>query len=330
MISDGRSNRYDVTSIDIRGQHDVPAGRLLFDAQRELRRGNFDAAINLCHEAQTLSPTYPEAWRIEALIHDRRQDRYSTLAAFERAHEIAENSPIIGYHFGSWLSESAGDQERALSILQSAAREDQESPQIVHQIARTHFYLENYRQAIDSCRAMSVVSQNPQYAQANIDLALRAGVFGTEDRYWRSDFAAAVEMIEVTIDFLKSLRAEQIDSISADWLMRLSFLAGSIASNSKSADYLSRRAHEFSGLLTEKVRVADASALQRETAQVVRLDREKHFGFIRLGGQDFFFHHNDLVVRNEWNTVEENTLVAFLPGPSNSKGPRATQIRVLA
>ena len=330
LKSDGRSDRYSVSSIDIRGQHDVPAARLLLDAQRRLREDNFDEAINLCHEAQKLSPTYHEAWRIEAVVQERRHDRFATMEAFERAYELAESSPVVGYHFGVYLSDGTGDYERALALLQAAAREDTESPQLVHQIARAHFYLEDYLGTVDSCRALSALSQNPLYAAANLELALRAGVFGAEKCLWVDDLAGAMELIESCLQLIQSLHAEQIDAAYTDWLTRLAYLSSAIAAQSETDKYLSKRAHDFERQLKDKVRIVDPGSLDRETAQVVRFDAEKHFGFIRNSGQDYFFHHNDLVVRSEWNSVAENVLVAYRPDLKNAKGPRASDVRVLA
>lgn len=331
LKSDGRADRYSVSSIDIRGQHDVPAARLLFDAQRLLREDNFDEAINLCHEAQKLSPTYHEAWRIEAVVQERRHDRFATMEAFERAHELAESSPVVGYHFGVYLTEGGDDYERGLALLQAAAREDTESPQLVHQIARAHFFLENYLGTVDSCRALSAISQNPLYATDNLELALRAGVFGAEKFLWLNDPARATELIESCLQLLQSLHVEQIDAAHTDWLMRLAHLSSSVVATEADSDtYLARRAHEFAQQITDKVRIVDPDSLDRETAQVVRFDPDKHFGFIRNSGQDFFFHHNDLISRGDWSSIAENVLVAYHPDMHNPKGPRAVRVRVLA
>jgi cold shock CspA family protein len=329
MKSVGRSDRYSVNSLDIRGQHDVPAAKLLLDAQRQLRDGNFDEAINLCHEAQTLSPTYHEAWRVEAVVHERRQDRYSTLEAFERAYELAEHSEVVGYHYGVYLCDGANEYERGLAILQAAARLDSESPQLIHQIAWAHFYLENYLGVVDSCRALAARSQNPIYTAANVELALRAGVFGAERLLWTNELADAAVLIEASLQFVLSLRIEQIDPSNADWLMRLTVLSTRLASNATNDDFLKRRASEFAAQFTDRVRILDASYLNRETAQVAHIDKDKHFGFINQGSQRYFFHHNDLLVRNEWSSISEATLVAFTPDLKHPRGPRATALRAL-
>ena len=329
MKSVGRSDRYSVSALDIRGQYDVPAARLLFDAQRKLRDGKFDEAINLCHEAQTLSPTYHEAWRIEAVIQERRQDRFSTLAAFERAYELADHTEVVGYHYGTFLCDGANEYERGLSILQAAARSDPDSSQLIHQIARAHFSLENYLEVVDSCRAFFASSQNPLYVEANVELALRAAVFGAEKHIWAEDAERAAEIIEACLQLLNGLRVEQIEVSQVDWIMRLATLSSQVASMSEDVPYLSKRAREFAQQYTEKVRIIDVSSLDRVTAQVIRVDLDKHYGFIRSEGRDYFFHHNDLLHRNEWGSVVENALVAFNSVANDSRGPRASAVKLL-
>lgn len=329
MRSDRRSDRYSSNVIDIRGQHDVPAARLLVEAQRTLREGNMDEAINLCHEAQTLSPTYHEAWRIEAVVHEYRQDHFSTMAAFERAYELAEHSEIMAYHYAVYLCDGAKEHERGLTILQAAVRIDPESAHLVHQIARAHFDLGRYMETIDSCRALAAISQNPLYAAANIELALRAAVFGAERFLWLEGPADAAELVEACLDFLSGMTIEQMEAAHADWLMRLASISSRIVESAADDAYLTRRGTEFGSLFTDKVRVLDVESLERHTAQVVRVDRDRHFAFIRFKSQDFFFHHNDLRQRGDWPGVSENSLVAFRGDPLNSRGPRATDVRLL-
>lgn len=330
MRTDGRADRYSSSSLDIRGQHDVPAARLLLEALRNLRESKMDEAINLCHEAQTLSPTYHEAWRIEAVVHEHRRDHYATLAALERAFELAEQSEIMAYHYAVYLCDGANEYERGLTVLQAAARADPESAHIVHQIARTHFYMGNYLESVDSCRALSALSQNPMHAGPNIELALRAAVFGAENFLWLRDANAAAELIEACLQLLNGLRIEQIEPAHTDWMMRLALLSNKLGGEPDAEPYLARRAQDFASQFTDKVRIVDIDSLDRCTGQVKRVQKEKHFGFIRLDSQDYFFHHNDLLARNEWAGVVEDVLVAFKPDNANPRRRRATEVRVLA
>jgi len=330
MRTDGRSDRYSVNSLDIRGQHDVPAARLLLDALRKLREGKMDEAINLCHESQTLSPTYHEAWRIEAVVHEQRQDNFSTMSALERAYELGDNSEVMAYHFATYLCEVANEPERGLAILQSAARIDPDSAHLIHQIARTHFYMGKYLAAVDSCRALAKLSQNPIYSSANIELALRAAVFGAEQALWADTPDEAAELVEALVHFLDGLRVEQIETAHTDWLMRLAEISRRIAEESSGDAFLVKTGTQFAALFTDKVRVIDVSALGRATAQVVRVEKDKHFAFIRMGPKDYFFHHNDLLVRSQWAGVVESSLVAFRADPTNARGPRAVEVRLLS
>lgn len=64
---------------------------------------------------------------------------------------------------------------------------------------------------------------------------------------------------------------------------------------------------------------------QRETmtGTVIRLFREKSFGFIKgENGQEFFFHRSSVV---EFEQLTEGAVVRFLPG-EGAKGPRAENV----
>lgn len=328
MTSDRHADRFSPTSIDFRGQHDVPAARLLLDALRRLRAGKEDEALGLCHEAQTLSPTYHEAWRIEAVIQERRQDRYAARAAFERALELADGSAMVTYHFGVYLCVEANELEAGLAMLQAAARLEPDAPQIIQQIARAHFALERYLEALDSCRALAGVSQNPIWAGDNIELGLRSCVFGAESALWNGNGPRAVELFEACQELLKTMQIEQFASAMTDWLVRLDHLAQRVASASGD-EYLTRRALEFGHQFKDKARIIDSSSLDRETGQVAKIDLKKHFGFIRFADRDYFFHHNDLLNRDEWSSASVNTLAAFKPDPANPRGRRALEVRLM-
>ncbi|WP_029947878.1 NB-ARC domain-containing protein [Leifsonia aquatica] len=329
LRSHGRSDRFDSASIDIRGPHDVPAARLLFDAQKRASDGRFDDAVNLCHEAQTLSPTYYEAWRIEAFVQDQRQDRFATISAFERAYELAEESPIAGYHFGVYLTEVVGDHERALAVLQKAARDEPATPPIIMQISRTHFYREAYLESVDSCRALASLQQNASSHAENVELALRAAVFGVERALWDGELAHSADLLESSLQVLSETRIEYVRAGLCDWILRLAHLASTIAAESEGDPFIASKVAAFAPAFRDKVRVIEPELLDRRTGLVVRFDSEKMYAFVQSGGLDFFFHRNELVYRSHWQYVDSNVLVGFEPDDTNAKGPRAHRVRLL-
>jgi len=87
---------------------------------RSVSEGQADQALQDCREAQLLSPTYHEAWRVEAFVQDVRGDDSAALVAFDRASELAPGSPSLHYFYGAYLLR-AGNPVDALAALQRAA-----------------------------------------------------------------------------------------------------------------------------------------------------------------------------------------------------------------
>ena len=63
------------------------------------------------------------------------------------------------------------------------------------------------------------------------------------------------------------------------------------------------------------------------TGRVVRINREKGFGFIQPegGGEDHFFHRS-AVTKPRFDQLQEGARVSFEPG-AGDKGPRAADRR---
>ena len=60
---------------------------------------------------------------------------------------------------------------------------------------------------------------------------------------------------------------------------------------------------------------------------VVRLVREKKFGFIRTQeGQEYFFHATMLPLRNDYEKLKEGQAVQFTVDENSSKGLRAETV----
>lgn len=328
-LRSGGGSKYDSRIIDIRGRSDVPSARLLLDAQKMLKSGNVEGALEMCREAQNLSPNYQEAWRVEALAHDRRRDQGAALHAYERAFELSMKSVLMSYHFGNFLVDSLQDTERGLSVLQGAAKADGDNIQVLSSIARIQFMRADYAATAEIC--LSLVSKRLSTAmmKSTVKIGLRASLYGAEYWRWEGDLARSLELIDVATQIVKNAPVADIEIDAADWLVRLRTIAEELAVDFASEEYLSRRCGDIANQLLDRVRVIDASALTRSSGQVRKVEFDKHYAFAETGGRDFFFHHNDLVDRAEWDLVIENVLVCFDPD-RNSKGqPRAKRVRVL-
>lgn len=327
MRADGARNRYSWSTIDVRGAHDVPAARYLVEAIRALERLNPDEALASCGEAQTLAPTYPEAWRIQALAHEARHDVPAAQQAFEVSVDLAPDSAITFYHQGAFLAR-IGDHAEALKVLQKAAKFEN-SARIQHEIALLHFALGNYLATVDI--VSSLLSDAPAERHVDVDLmlGLRASVFGTEQAKYDGRLADALTLVEAGLHCLRLAPVEWCSLANADFAVRLRDLTRSARSLSTGDEYLLEKAISLESGLDDRLRIIDSSLLVRNTSIVKNLDKDRGYGFIVDKPQDRFLHKSDLADRSSWLDLDVNVIVAFEQDDKDSRGPRARRVRPL-
>lgn len=329
LMSVNRAELSDPFTIDVRDRSDVPTARLLIAALKELRNQNYDLALQHCAEAQALSPTYGEVWRVQGLTNYYREDLNTALADFRRAREYADSSSAMAVHVGNFLLGPANAPEEALELFSEAARANPADPSLLRGIAEANFHLGKYQDAVAAC---SVLAKLPQSTVTTIDnalLCLRAAVFGGETFLWKGQVGATAELFEETMVTLERLSISDLDERVSDWMNHLASLCVRLQSDAAPNEYLARRAGEYRVDLQAKVRAIDPSAISRTSGQLRQMDAVKRFGFISSKGKDFFFHRNDLLVREEWQSLEVNCLLAF-EGESHPKGLRAVRVRALS
>ncbi|MDP4332872.1 NB-ARC domain-containing protein [Curtobacterium sp. A7_M15] len=327
MRADGARNRYYWATIDVRGAHDVPAARFLVEALRALERGNPDEALTACAEAQTLAPTYHEAWRVEGIAHEARHDILSAQQAFEVSFDLAPQSAVAAYHFGTFL-QRIGDQTRALQLLQTAAKYDN-TARIRHEIATAHFSIGRYLEVVDICSTLLHEARSERHVNVDLLLALRAAVFGAEQAKFDGRLADALVLIEAGYECFRTARIEWLSAAHSDLMVRLRDLAAVIVSLGGGDTYIDSKSTELSSKVIDRLRIVDVALLGRETSVVANFDSDRGFGFISSLPQDRFFHKSDLIDRADWEVVDQNVIVAFDSDDKDGRGPRARRVRML-
>jgi LuxR family glucitol operon transcriptional activator len=326
LAATGKANKFDPRSVDVRGHYDVPSARLLVEALRLTGLGSFDSAIALCREAQTLSPTYPEAWRVEAAVQARRDDRNATVSAFERALELDGDSSATAYHFGRYLIAQAGEVPRGLSVLRQAIRADPSSPEILIEIAEAHYLTQDFMASVDTCAGILERQQAKAFTHRSLNLAMRAASAGAEAAYKKGKIADGLEFIEAALGLAANVSVDILDKEITDGLLFLVPTGQKIARIAESDEYLSRRAVEYVKRLQAGIEELDPMALSRVIGQVKTLDTERRFGFVRHGRTAYFFHYSDLLAREDWADLHVGVGVVFETS-SSPKGPRALKVR---
>lgn len=324
-----RYGKYDSRSIDVRGQQDVPAARILVNALRDLRANKIDRALSLCAEAHTLSPGYYETRRVEALVQTVRRDTHSALRSYEEAVELADGpaKSLALFHFGAFLADELGDYAAALSNFEQAANQQKPDPEIFARIALCNFSLGRYLLALGSYTALLKLPIPESSKYQSLIGAMRSAVFGAEEERAKGNLALALELVEGARDAFEACAPRFRDATAIDWAIHLARIGEEIGSELSSDPYLHRKAAELASSLRDVAVAERPAAIDRLTGITTAVLREKNFGFIETNSAKYFFHVNDLEDRRQWHVLAENNLAAFTPENHPHSGKhRATQV----
>ncbi|WOX23912.1 NB-ARC domain-containing protein [Streptomyces solicathayae] len=328
LQAESTASPYDPKTLDIKGPGDFSTARLLREALRSHERGESDAALVTCREAQKLSPGYHESWRVEAYVQAARRDHVAALAAYERAHELAPDSTTLKYLYGSFLVDEAVDVALGLKLLQQCAVAAEVPPLVVNQIAWAHLTLGDFDSALSS--ASHAVSLRPDRYEGTIAMAmgLRAAVYAMQKRTAILEYGTSVEIVEQAADLVDSGRIEMLTGEAADRVVQLVDMCEDLI-RTLDEDFLLSNLESFAARLRDRLRSLDPELLNRRVGRVTNIPGDKLFGFARSWGRDYFFHLNDLLTDAEWPYLASGVWVAFYPDEENPRGARAASLRWL-
>jgi Tfp pilus assembly protein PilF/cold shock CspA family protein len=328
LQAESTASPYDPNTIDIRGPGDFSVARLLREALRHYERGNFDAALLSCREGQKLAPGYHESWRVEAFVQAERRDTLSARAAYERAHELAPDSPTLNYFYGSFLVDEGMDLDLGLDLLQKAVHAEQVPPVVINQIAWAHIQLHDFESAMASASHALTLRPGTSDGSVAIVMGLRAAVYGAKKSLENSQIDAAVEMMEAAVELAENGHVEMLAGESTDRLLQLSELSADL-SEKADEEYIASSCDNFASRLKERLRSIDATLLSRRVGTLKNIIQDRAFGFVQSWGRDYFFHLSDLQSEEDWVYLAPGVDVAFTPDDENIRGPRATDMRWL-
>lgn len=327
-IAASRLDPYDPSIIDVRDRVDVPIARVLNLALRELHSGDLEASRQYCSEAQALSSTYGEVWRVLGLVHVARRDISLADEAFRTAVELAPDSAVMAFHYANFLANDASRPEQAVVAISGSLKSDPRNFVLLNSLAVFLFHAGKYREAVAACGRSASIPQPNASAADNSTLCLRAAVFGTELTLRKDEYSLAAEILEDAAAALSDVSAGEASGLHADLLRRLVHNSDWLQGELADGDYLAKQARELQKSFSALARTLNPKADSRETGQVKTMDPAKLFGFIYDSDDDVFFHRNDLTDRRDWGQLGENSLVAY-ETELTPKGPKARRVRAL-
>jgi len=325
MAAANTSSPFAATSVHVRGPGDFHAAGLLRTAIA-VAMSDPGAALEHCVEAQLLAPSYYEAWRVEGFVRTLSRDQGGAQTAYDRALELASNSPAVLFHFGEFLLNDVGDPQRALELLQRAARNEPASPEIAGQIAWAHFCLGDKAAAISASSGVAAMrTANSHHRRAACVLALRATQSAAGHLMSAQQFDQAVEFVESAVELAEHVDARLIEGEAADRLIALRDVTGQLAE--LSVDYAAKQSAQFVARI-DAVLDRSASSARRRTGTIHALVVEKGFGFVTADRTKYFFHISDLRNRADWDSLLEGALCVFVPAQT-PRGERAKRVRLV-
>ena len=314
-------------TVNVRGVGDIHVARLLRDAVRNAKEDPA-GALRLCSEAQVLAPSYYEAWRVEAYVRSVMQDQMAAIASYERSLELAPDSAVLHYHYGTFLVNEAGDPSRGLNLLQAAARHDSESTAVAGQIVWAHYCLGNMQQSIDASRhILGMKTANQSERGAAMVVALRAGANALRSFLYAQNFDEAAELLESIVEMAEMVSVEFLSGESYDRIAEVKYFAMEIVNSAEG--YAVTKTREYISRLTEQQRRSDAQGVSRQIGDLKTLRSDKGFGFVKSQGVDYFFHYRDLIDVYDRDKLSEGVCCVFEPVANSPRGPRAQKVRVL-
>jgi len=327
MTVESTSSPYSADTVYVRGPGDVHGAKILRDAM-ELSRIDPSGALARCQEVQVLAPAYYEAWRVEAHVRAISRDQAGAVAAFDRAIELAPESPVVCYHYGSFLLNDAGDPRGALRLLQAGARYDRDSPELAGQISWAHFCLGDPQAALAAAaHIMQMPQSSPWERKAACLIGLRAAIVGVSSGVGLESGEAAAELLEAAVELVERVNLQHLRGESLDRILQLRDHARAIADSSEG--YLATKAAEWDSRLTTIQQAVDGDSQQRRVGRIKTLIADKGYGFLSDGRMDYFVHFRDFQQRHDFEQLAEGSTCAFNPNPKHPRGPRAEQVRLL-
>ncbi|QOR72881.1 cold shock domain-containing protein [Ruania alkalisoli] len=326
MAAANTASPYSASSVHVRGPGDFHAAGILRTAIA-VALTDVGGALEHCVEAQLLAPGYYEAWRVEGFVRSIDRDQSGAQAAFDRALELAPESPAALFHAGTFLLDKVGDAGAALTLLQRAARNDPESSEVAGQVAWAHFCLGDMSSTVDVCTQIATKqAASSSHRRVAFDLALHAIQSAVGHFRSNEQFDDAVEHVELGVELAEAVDPRLIEGVASDRLIALRDVSNSLAH--QSIDYAARQAAQFTTRISDILAFNLTNSVRR-SGSVHALVPDKGFGFVTSTKTKYFFHISDLHDRSDWESLTEGAECVFEP-TETAKGPRARRLRLVS
>jgi LuxR family glucitol operon transcriptional activator len=320
-------NPYSAETIDIRGVGDYSAARRLREAVDLSVMERYDGALLLAHEAAQLAPGYPEAARVEGLVHERSMNYGEAYEAYSRTRDLAPSDSHVAFFFGSFLVSSGFDPAAGLAELQRAAALDPSSSTIQLAIADAHLTLGDPTAAMEAAAyAIQSTRESSEEHSGAIFKLLASSTAAAERSAWAGEWATMAEYIEFAVERIENISPDALSDEALDLCLVLSDLAES-GKNESAENFIADKNRQLSARLTERRRRVDMDHLRRSLGSVQTIVSSGGFGFIAAKKDQYFLHASSLRDRSAFDDLRVGDKLVFTPEDAvPGKRPKAVDV----
>jgi LuxR family glucitol operon transcriptional activator len=119
--------KYEIFAVRSSNRDERIAAVYLNRALQELRQNKVTEARKMVERAKSLLPTFPEVYRISALVESRGNDLYKAADEIETAIELDPSAPLARYQFALFLMNEMQDSQQALEQIDAALAIDKDN-----------------------------------------------------------------------------------------------------------------------------------------------------------------------------------------------------------
>ncbi|WP_406029131.1 NB-ARC domain-containing protein [Nocardioides sp. NBC_00850] len=304
---------YASDTIEIRSSGDFYAARCLRSALEAVERGDVDRAIDQCREAADLAPGYHEPHRVLGFVFETTSNYGEAYEAYERARDLAAESPYVHYFFGRFLCATQYGPREGLREIQTAANLDHNNPSLKLEVARAHLMLNAEQSALDiCCSVLDSTESSDLSTHEAIDVMLSGLVEGSHAKVEKTDWAGLAELVESVLSTLES-HSGALDGHDLD---RLLLVERDLrhARGRNVVDYISESCIGFASRIQALRISADPFHARRVLGTVSKVNPDRGFAFAVVDGESYFVHASEFWQREYFDDVRKGAVVALTPG----------------
>ena len=223
MHSSPTGNKYSTLNIKVRSKADRVIVKMLLDAMKSLRGGEYESGYGILEEARRLAPDYFEVPRVLAYLHQKNGNFPEARESYELAIALAPGVSQLHYWFGKFILHDEESVDDAVAQFELARSLDPTSTDVAVSLARGYMFQHEFpkvRHLID--QLSSVVSGMDEsirktYYDTRVQLNYREADVSSQN----NEFSASIASLRLMQQEFDSLPLVLKDTYIRQKLMKI-------------------------------------------------------------------------------------------------------------